>query len=114
MDFGSLNWGDLMARAQSLASQVGAMKETLTNSAFSGADVDGAVEISMNGKYEPISVKCDAELFGEEEAEILEKLILSALEQVTQKVREAEAQGKQELGASLGLPPGMMNQFPGL
>lgn len=113
MDFSNLNFGDLLSKVQTLQSQVSAMKENLQNSTFTGADEDGAVQISMTGKYAPISVKCDAELFGEEEAEILEKLIFSALISLTNQIRSAEEQGKQDLGQSLGLPPGMMGNFPG-
>jgi len=113
MDFGSLNFGDLMARAQALQTQVGAMKEKMQNSTFEGADEDGAVRITMSGKYAPVSVKCDTELFGEEEAEILEKLIFAALINVTNQIRSAEEQSKQDLGQSLGLPPGLMGNLPG-
>lgn len=108
-----MNFGDLFAKAQALHSQVSAMKETMQSSSFSGADEDGAVQITMNGKFEPLGVTCDPELFGEEEAQILEKLIFAALADVTSRVRSAEAQEKQNLGQSLGLPPGMMGNFPG-
>ena len=49
----------------------------------------------------------------EEEAEILEKIIFAALVSVTNQIRSAEEQGKHDLGQSLGLPPGLMDQFPG-
>lgn len=112
MDFSSLNFGDIMARVQSLQTQVGAMKEKMQNSAFEGADEDGAVKITMTGKFTPVSVKCDAELFGEEEAQILEKLIFAALINVTNQIQSAQEQGKQDLGQSLGLPPGLMDHLP--
>lgn len=114
MDLGSLNFGDLMARAQSLQSQVQSMREKMQNSTYTGSDEDDAIRISMTGRYAPVSVKCDPELFGEEEAEILEKIIFAALISVTNQIRSAEEQGKQDLGQSLGLPPGLMGQFPGL
>ncbi len=112
MDFSNLNFGDIMARVQALQTQVGALKEKMQNSVFEGSDEDGAIQIKMTGKYAPVSVKCDAELFGEEEAQILEKLILAALVSVANQINSAQEQSKHDLGQSLGFPPGAMDNLP--
>ncbi len=113
MNFGDFNINNLMAMARDVQSKVAAMKESVQNATYTGSDDDEAIQISMTGKFTPVSVKCDVELFGEEEARILENLIFAALLNVSNAIQSAEQQQRMDLQQSLGIPPEMLNNIPG-
>jgi DNA-binding YbaB/EbfC family protein len=70
----------------------------------------GMVQVKVNGRMEVLACRLRDEALGDRE--VLEDLIVSAVNQALQKVRQTAAQEAAKMAEGLGLPPGM--GFPGL
>ena len=66
----------------------------------------GVVTVQMKGDHEIISLKVDPEIVKENDVEMLQDMIVAALNEANRKVNEAM---KSKLGAML--PPGLGNLF---
>ena len=67
--------------------------------------------MTLSGKGEMRGLKVDASLLKEEEAEIMEDLILAAHNDAKGKSEAAMQEKMQEMTAGLPLPPGMKLPF---
>ena len=96
-----------MRELQKMQQQMLKMQEEHANSVFEGSAGGGAVTITINGKYEALSVKIDPEVVDPEDMSMLEDLVLSAFKDATEKATEAQAKIMQTLTGGMKLPPGM-------
>jgi DNA-binding YbaB/EbfC family protein len=67
-----------------------------------GTAAGGAVTATATGRLELASIRIDPKLLADGDRELLEDLIVAAVNQALSKAREATAQS---LGAGLNLPP---------
>ena len=87
------------------------MQDDLVQVEVTGSAGAGMIEVTMNGKHEAKNVKIDPKLLDGEEAEVVEDLIVAAINDARAKV-EAEAQKRMsDLTGGLPLPPGMKLPF---
>ena len=70
----------------------------------------GMVTAKVNGRMELVSIKISDEAL--KDREMLEDLLVAAVNQATQKVRQLTADEAGKMATGLGLPPGM--GLPGL
>jgi DNA-binding YbaB/EbfC family protein len=70
----------------------------------------GTVKVKVNGRMEVVSIELGADAMADRE--LLEDLIVAAVNQAIGKVRQAAAEETGKMAAGLGLPPGM--NLPGL
>jgi DNA-binding YbaB/EbfC family protein len=91
-----------MGRFQAQASQI-------TAEANAGG---GLVTVRVNGKFELVACKLTDEAL--KDRELLEDLIVAASNQAVAKVREQLAAEMSKMAASLGVPPAMLSQLPGM
>ena len=68
----------------------------------------GAVMITMNGDKQVQAVKIDPAAVDPEEVEMLQDLIVSAVNEASKKVDDMLQTEMSKLTSSLGLPPGMI------
>jgi nucleoid-associated protein EbfC len=104
-----MNLMKMMKQAQELQGRMQQIQEELASLQVEGQSGGGLVKVTLNGKMEARGVKIDPSLLKPEDAEMLEDLILAALQDAKGKV-EAAAQAKmQEVSGGLGLPlpPGL-------
>jgi len=66
----------------------------------------GVVNVTMKGDHEVISLKVDPELVKENDVEMLQDMVIAAVNEANRKVNEAM---KSKLGSML--PPGLGNLF---
>jgi len=99
-----MNIQALMKQAQAMQSDMGRIETELQEKEYS-ADIQG-VSVSANGKFEITSVKIGKQLINQENTEILEDLIMLA---VNQCIKQANTEREEKLGAlTQGLKiPGM-------
>lgn len=89
---GGKNMKDLMKQAQRMQQEVMKSQEELENKVFEASSGGGTVTVSMNGKYLVQSIKIDPEAVDPSDTEMLEDLIIAALQEVHSIVaRESEA-----------------------
>ena len=80
------NIGQLMKQAQKMQSKMAEMQEQLAKVEISGQSGGGMVTAVMTGKSELRSLKIDPKLVDPEEVEMLEDLIVAAVNDAKKKV----------------------------
>ncbi|MBD3274253.1 MAG: YbaB/EbfC family nucleoid-associated protein [Candidatus Marinimicrobia bacterium] len=104
---------NLMKQAQKMQQKMAEAQEQLGDVTVEGSSGGGMVTVKANGKQEVLSVKIEEEVM-EDDVEILEDLIVAAVNQALTKAGEAAQEKMNEAaGGMLGnLPPGM--NIPGM
>ncbi len=97
---GGMNMQQMMKQAQQMQEKMQKEMEALIVDATAGG---GVVSVQMSGTKEVMSIKIDPEAVKEGDVEMLQDLIVAAVNEAGRKVDEA-MQGK--LGGML--PPGLM------
>jgi len=100
---GGLNIQQMMKQAQQMQEQMAREMDELRVDASSGG---GVVNVTMKGDHEVITLKVDPELVKENDVEMLQDMIIAAVNEANRKVNEAM---KSKLGSML--PPGLGNLF---
>ncbi len=101
----------MMGKMQEMQAKMGEMQEEIENAIVEGSSGGDMVTLTMSGKGELKSLSIDPSLLNPEEAEILEDLIIAALNDASAKAEAAKAEKMQELTAGLPIPPGMKLPF---
>ena len=105
------NLGNLLKQAQDMQTRMAEMQEQLAQLEITGTSGGGMVQITLNGKGEARSVKIDKSLIDPNEAEVLEDLVLAALNDARGKVDTQAAEQMSKLTGGLQLPPGFKLPF---
>ncbi len=106
------NMMQLMQKAQDLQSNMLKVQkevEIMTFSTSVGADL---LKMSMNGRYDIISIDIDPSILTSEDQSLLSDLLIAAYNDVRRKVKETTEDKMKEVTAGLPIPPGM--KIPGL
>ena len=101
----------LMKQAQAMQAKMADLQAELDNVIVEGQSGGGMVKVTMTAKGAMKGVSIDASLFKPEEREIVEDLIVTAVEDARRKGEEAAADKMKALTAGLPLPPGMKLPF---
>ena len=105
------NLGNLLKQAQDMQTRMAEMQEQLAQTEVTGTSGGGMVQVTLNGKGEARSVKIDKSLIDPNEAEVLEDLVLAALNDARGKVDTQAAEQMSKLTGGLQLPPGFKLPF---
>ena len=107
MDFTQMfkNFGNIKAKMEEIRERVSHMHIT-------GESGAGMVRVTVNGEGEVINVKIDREMISNENAEMLEELIISATNEALKKARETLAYEMRSITGGLNIP-GMDKLFGG-
>jgi DNA-binding YbaB/EbfC family protein len=97
----------MMKQAQELQGRMQQVQEELASLQVDGHSGGGLVTVTLNGKMEARAVKIDPSLVKPEDVEMLEDLILAALQDAKSKAEAALQQKMQEVTGGLPLPPGL-------
>jgi len=100
---GGLNIQAMMKQAQQMQEKMAQEMEELRVDASAGG---GVVTVNMKGDHEILSLKVDPEIVKENDIEMLQDMIVAAVNEANRKVNEAM---KSKLGSML--PPGLGNLF---
>jgi len=101
------NLGDLLKQAQRMQKDLGRVKEELRERVVEGSAGGEMVKVLVNGAFEVVSVKIAPEVVDPDDVEMLEDLLLAAVNQGIKKSRElAQAELNKVTG---GMPlPGLL------
>lgn len=80
--------GDILAQAQSIQHQLIEAQEAAAGQELEGSAGGGAVRIRVNGAMEFLSVRIDPSAVDPDDLGLLEDLVLAALHDATDRVRE--------------------------
>jgi len=103
---GLANLGALLKHAQQIGGQVGQMTEEMRKRRVTGTAGGGMVEIEVNGLIEAIRCRVDPQLIAQNDRELLEDLIVSAINQAVAKGKQMHADAVRDLTGGLPLPGG--------
>jgi DNA-binding YbaB/EbfC family protein len=97
----------MMQQAQEIQGRMQQLQDDLANLEVEGQSGAGLVKVKLNGKGDVRAIKIDQSLIKPEETEILEDLIVAALQDAKSKVEAAVQAKMQEITGGLALPPGL-------
>lgn len=101
----------LMGKAKEMQAKFQALQEEIAGMEATGQSGGGLVKVTLTGKFEMKKLDIDRSLLKQDEAEILEDLILAAHNDAKGKVETAMQEKTRELTAGLPIPPGMKLPF---
>lgn len=94
----------LLKQAQKLQSQMMAAQEDLEKEVIEASAGGGMVKVEMNGKQEVVSVKISPEAVDPDDVEMLEDLIMAAVNQAHTMVQEKTNEKMGSLTGGMNLP----------
>lgn len=107
--FGNMgNMNQMMKKVQKLQADMAKMQAELKQRTLEATVGGGAVKVVINGDKQIQSVKIAPSAVDPEDVEMLEDLILAAVNEAIKKVDDMMAQEMGKLTGGLNLPPGML------
>jgi hypothetical protein len=101
---GGKNMKDLMKQAQKMQQEMMKQQEELESKTFEATSGGGMVTVQINGKYEVQSIKIDPQAVDPEDVEMLEDLIVAALQEAHKKAGDASSDAMGKLTGGLKIP----------
>lgn len=105
------NLGQLMKQAQEMQTKVQEMQERLASLEVTGISGGGMVEVVLTGKGEARKIAIDKALVDPNEVEVLEDLLVAAINDARAKADAQSSEEMQKLTGGISLPPGFKLPF---
>lgn len=96
--------GELMKQMQAMQARMEQMQEELAEKKIEASSGGGMVRVVANGKQEILEIKIDPEVVNPDDIEMLEELILAAVNQAREKASELQMEGLSGLTGGLKIP----------
>jgi DNA-binding YbaB/EbfC family protein len=103
--------GDLMQQAQKMQEKMLEAQQKLAELEVTGESGGGLVKLVLTGKYEARSIAIDPSLYAENDQEMLEDLVLAAINNAVHKVESENKDSMAGMTAGMPLPPGFKLPF---
>lgn len=103
---GLANLGSLLKHAQQIGGRMNQLTEEMKKRRVTGAAAGGMVEIEMNGVIETTACRIDPKLFAQNDRELVEDLVVAAVNQAIAKGKQMHAEAIREMTGGLPLPGG--------
>lgn len=100
-----------MKQVQDMQTRMSEMQEKLADIEITGASGAGMVQATLNGRSELKRLKIDPSLLKPEDAEVLEDLVVAAVNDARGKVERHTQDEMSKLTGGLPLPPGFKLPF---
>lgn len=102
------NMANLMKQAQKMQRQMEEQAKEMEAKEFTATAGGGAVEVTVSGKREVVKVKLAEEVVDPDDIEMLEDLIVAAMNEALRQVEDASASAMSRLTGGMGAGmPGM-------
>lgn len=105
------NLTDIMKQVQSMQSRMGDMQTKLAGLSVTGQSGGGLVKVKMSGKGQVTGLDIDATLMKPDEKDILEDLLIAALNDGKAKVEALAVEEMKSVTGGMALPPGFNLPF---
>jgi len=102
MSKGSL--GDMMKQFQKMQAKMEEIQANLEQTQVEGTAGGGMVKAIVNGKQDLLEIKIDPEVVNKDDIEMLQDLIVVAINQARQKAQEIQAEQMSALTGGLNIP----------
>ena len=98
------NMGEMMKQAKRLQEKMGSLQKELENRTVETSAGGGMVAVVVNGKFELQSLKIDREVVNPDDLEMLEDLIVAAVNEGIRKAQEMASTEMAKLTGGLKIP----------
>lgn len=109
-----MNIAKMMQQAKAMQEKMQAMEAKMADTMVEGASGGGLVKITMTCKGKCKGLSIDDSLVKVEDKEVLEDLVMAAINDAKGKGEARLAEETQKMMADLGLPPGALGGMGGL
>ena len=101
-------FGDMMRQAQKLQNEIQRIQDELAERTVEATAGGGMVTVVANGKQDIVSVKIDPEVVSKDDVEMLEDLIVAAVNESRRRAQELAMGEISKVTGGMGLPPGLL------
>jgi DNA-binding YbaB/EbfC family protein len=98
----------MLKQLQQMQARMAKVQEELGSKMVTGTAGGGVVEVVANGHQKVLSVMVKPEVVDPADVEMLQDLVLAAVNDAMDKARELASKEMGALTAGMGLPPGLM------
>jgi DNA-binding YbaB/EbfC family protein len=98
----------MMRQLQEMQQKMAQIQEDLGARTVEGTAGGGTVKVTVNGHQKALAVEIAKEAVDPDDVEILQDLVLAAVNEALDKSRDLAAGELGQLTAGLGLPPGLL------
>ncbi len=105
------NMSQIMKQAKAMQEKMAEVQKKIEEMEIEGSSGGGAVKVLMNGKHELKKINIEKSLVVPEESEVLEDLIVAAINDAHKKISESTSEQLGSISGGMGLPPGMKLPF---
>ena len=102
--FGGGNMNNLMKQAQAMQKKMQDMQKEIENSEFEASAGGGAVTVRVSGKKEILGINIKKEVVDPDDVEIIEDLVLSAVNEALRKADEETENKMVKLTGGMNIP----------
>ena len=102
-----MNIQKMMKQVQDMQSQMQKSQAELATKVFEATVAGGKIVVTANGHGDIQSIKIAKEVVDPEDVDMLQDLLLSAVQQVQKKVKDTQAAEMGKMTGGMGLPPGL-------
>ena len=96
------NFGNIMKQAKKMQEQMGKIQEELEAKTVEAQAGGGMVRVVVNGKFNVVSIKIEKEAVNPEDVEMLEDLVVAAVNEGVRKAQEMASQEMAKITGGLG------------
>ena len=101
---GAQNQGNMMKKIQQMQEDMTRIQEEIEATEYTSSVGGGAVEVTVNGSHEVLSIKMQPDVVDPEDIEMLEDLLISAHNESIKKANDAMDQGMEKAKGGLSIP----------
>ena len=105
------NISQIMKQAKAMQEKMAEGQKKIEETEIEGNSGGGAVKVIVDGKHNLKKIKIDPSLVDKEEIEVLEDLIIAAINDANKKIAENMSSQLGSVSGGMGLPPGMKLPF---
>ncbi|MBF0178437.1 MAG: YbaB/EbfC family nucleoid-associated protein [Magnetococcales bacterium] len=98
------NIGEIMKQAQAMQNKMVKLQEELAGVTVTGQSGGGMVQVVMNGKQEVSRVKIDPSVVDADDLEMLEDLVVAAINDAQRKVQETAQESMAKVTGGMKIP----------
>lgn len=99
-----MNMGKMMKQVQKMQAEMARIQEELAEREVKANAGGGMVEVTANGKQEILDIKIDPEAVDPEDVEMLEDMILAAVNEAMRQAQEMASQEMQKVTGGMNIP----------
>jgi len=98
------NMGKMMKQMQKMQASIAKLQDQLVEKVVEATAGGNAVKVKANGKQEILEVKIDPEVVNPEDVEMLEDLVLAAVNEALRKAQELVSSEMSKITGGINIP----------